>query len=108
MVNVRPQITINDVSLAEGNSGQTAFNFTVSLSGAATANVTVQVATADVTATAPGDYTAIGPPAQTVTFTPGQTSQTVTVQVNGDTAVEPNETFNVNLSGAIGQRDDRR
>ncbi len=30
------------------------------------------------------------------------TSQTVTVQVNGDTTVEPNETFNVNLSSATG------
>jgi hypothetical protein len=37
-----------------------------------------------------------------VTFAPGQTTQPVTVQVNGDTAVEPDETFNVNLSNAQG------
>ncbi len=37
-----------------------------------------------------------------MTFAPGDTSKTVTVQVNGDTAVEPNETFNVNLSNATG------
>ncbi len=37
-----------------------------------------------------------------MTFAPGDTSETVTVQVNGDTVVEPNETFNVNLSNATG------
>ena len=61
--------------------------------------MTVNFATANGTATAPTDYTANS---GTVTFAPGVTSQTVTVQVNGDTTVEPNETFNVNLSGATG------
>ena len=37
-----------------------------------------------------------------MTFAPGDTTKTVTVQVNGDTAVEPNETFFVNLSNATG------
>jgi hypothetical protein len=92
-------ISINDVSAAEGNSGTTAFNFTVSLSAAQPAPVTVDFATADGTATAPGDY-ASG--TGTVTFAPGVTSQTVTVQVNGDTTVESNETFFVNLSNATG------
>ncbi|MGZ5387639.1 MAG: Calx-beta domain-containing protein, partial [Solirubrobacterales bacterium] len=93
------QISINDVSVAEGNSGQTPAQFTVSLNAASANPVTVNYATANGTATAPGDYaSATG----TVTFAPGDTSETVTVQVNGDTAVEPNETFNVNLSGATG------
>ena len=92
-------ISINDVSMAEGNSGQTAFQFTVSLDAPQTAPVTVDFATADGTATAPSDYTANS---GTVTFAPGVTSQTVTVQGNGDTTVEPNETFNVNLSNATG------
>ena len=95
--------SINDVSMNEGNSGTTAFNFTVSLSAPQAAPVTVDFATADGPApdgaTAPGDYTSNS---GTVTFAPGVTSQTVTVQVNGDTTVEPNETFNVNLSGATG------
>ncbi len=96
-------ISIDDVSMAEGNSGQTAFNFTVSLSAPQAAPVTVDFATADGPApdgaTAPGDYTSNS---GTVTFAAGVTSQTVTVQVNGDATVEPNETFFVNLSGATG------
>ena len=52
-------ISINDLSVLEGNSGTTAFNFTVSLSAAATFPVTVKYATADGTATAPTDYTAL-------------------------------------------------
>ncbi len=61
--------------------------------------MTVDFATADGTATQPGDYASN---TGTVTFAPGETSKTVTVQVNGDTAVEPNETFFVNLSNATG------
>lgn len=82
----------------EGNSGTTAFNFKVSISGATTQTVTVNYATADGTANAPTDYqTASG----TLTFAPGETSKTIAVLVNGDTNVEPNETFTVNLSGAV-------
>ena len=92
-----PNLSIGSVSLNEGNSGTTAFNFTVSLSAATTQSVTVNYATADSTANAPTDYqTASG----TLTFAPGEISKTVTVLVNGDTTIEPNETFTVNLSGA--------
>jgi archaellum component FlaG (FlaF/FlaG flagellin family) len=80
--------------------------FTVSLSAAQAAQVTVDFATADGPvppstdgATAPSDYTSSS---GTVTFAPGVTSQPVTVLVNGDTTVEPDETFAVNLSNAIG------
>ena len=80
-------------------AGTTAYVFTVSLSAAQAAPVTVDFATANGTATAASDYTANS---GTLTFAPGVTTQTVTVQVNGDTTVEPNETFNVNLSDATG------
>jgi Calx-beta domain len=91
-----PSLSINDVTVTEGSSGTTDAVFTVTLSAASTPAVTVQYATADGTATAAdSDYqSATG----TLTFTPGQTTQTITVQVNGDTTVEPNETFAVNLS----------
>ena len=92
-------ISIDNVTQAEGNSGQTAFQFTVSLDAPSANPVTVDYATADFSATSPGDYTA---GTGTVTFAPGDTSETVTVQVNGDTAAEPDETFNVNLSNATG------
>jgi hypothetical protein len=92
-----PTLSINNVSQNEGNSGTTAFTFTVTLSAASASTVTVDFATADGTATAPGDYAAAS---GTLTFNPGVTSRTVTVNVAGDTSVEPNETFAVNLSNA--------
>ena len=93
------RISVGDVTLAEGNAGQTAFRFTVSLDSAQAAPATVDFATADGTATASGDYAATG---GTLTFAPGETAKTVIVQVNADTSVEPNETFNVNLANATG------
>jgi len=55
----------------------------------------VNYATANNTATSGTDYIA---KSGTVTFTPGQTSQQVTIVVQGDATVEPNETFFVNLT----------
>jgi glucose/arabinose dehydrogenase len=92
-----PGISINDVSVTEGNAGTIAANFTVTLSEASSQTITVNYTTADSTATAGSDYvTASG----TVTFTPGQLNQPISVTVNGETMFEPNESFNVNLSGA--------
>jgi hypothetical protein len=91
-----PSLTINNVSMAEGNSGTTPFKFYVTVSSPSLKPITVQYATADGTATtANNDYQAAS---GTLTFAPGQTQQTVTVLVNGDTVPEPNETFFVNLS----------
>ncbi|OPF19969.1 hypothetical protein B1L04_00355 [Microcystis aeruginosa KW] len=89
-------LTINDVTVTEGNSGTTNAVFTVSLSSAASTVVSVNYATANGTATAGTDYTAIPP--TTLTFNPGETSKTITVAVNGDNQVELNETFFLNLS----------
>jgi glucose/arabinose dehydrogenase len=91
----QPTISINDVSVAEGNSGTTTATFTVSLSNASSQTITANYATADVSAGAGSDYVSAS---GTVTFTPDQVSQTISVTVNGDTTFEPNETFNVNLS----------
>ena len=68
----------------------------MTLSAASDAPVTVDYATADGSATAGGDYQAAS---GTVIFAPGQTSQTITVLVNGDRAAEPTEYFFVNLAG---------
>jgi hypothetical protein len=94
-----PWLRVNDVSVTEGHTGTTTASFTVSLSAASSQTVTVDWATANGTATAGSDYTAAG---GTLTFEPGETSKTVTVEVLGDTLTEGNETFNVNLSGASG------
>ena len=90
-------ITIDDVTGAEGDSGTTDFTFTVSLSVASAQTVTVDYQTVDGTAVDSSDYGSTG---GQLTFSPGETSQTVTVAVNGDTNEEANETFTVNLSNA--------
>jgi CSLREA domain-containing protein len=90
-----PSISIGDVTLAEGNSGTTAFSFPVTLSAPSALTVTVNYATASGSAVAPGDFTAAS---GTVTFAPGVTSQTISVPVVGDTTNEANETFTVQLS----------
>ncbi len=90
-------LTINDVALAEGNSGTTTFTFTVSLSAPAPGGgVTFDIATADGTATAGSDYVAKTLAAQTIPA--GSSSYTFDVLVNGDTVGEPNETFFVNIT----------
>ncbi|WP_207301633.1 putative Ig domain-containing protein [Xanthomonas vasicola] len=92
----QPALSIDDVSVNEGNSGTTTATFTVSLSAASGQTVTVNYGTADGTATAGSDYVARS---GTLSFAPGVTTQNVAITVNGDTAVEPNETFSVGLSG---------
>ena len=90
-----PGISISDVSSAEGNVGTTNFNFTVNLTAASASTVTVDFVTADGTASSGSDYTATS---GTLTFTPGQTSKSIAVPIFGDTTVEGNETFVVNLT----------
>jgi serralysin len=93
-----PTISINDISLQEGNKGQsTNFTFTVNLSQASSQSITVNYGTQNGTATAGTDYTGIN---GTLTFTAGQTSKNVTVKVTPDTLTEANETFTLNLSSA--------
>jgi serralysin len=93
---ITTSISINDVSLQEGNSGATNAVFTVSLAQALTTPVSFSYATANGAATAVSDYTAVS---GTATFAPGETQKTIPVPVLGDTVVEPNETFFLNLSG---------
>jgi len=93
-----PAFSINDVARVDRINGQTAFEFTVSLSQPSTQPVSVSYATADGTATAAeGDYV---PTAGMLKFAKGQTAATVTVVVNGATVAEPDETFLVKLSKA--------
>jgi hypothetical protein len=92
-----PNLSIDDVSLTEGNSGTTAFNFTVSLNApAGPGGVTFDVATADGTAVAPGDYTQKSLTGQTIPA--GSSTYAFSVLVNGDVTSEANETFFVNLT----------
>ncbi len=97
-----PNLSVNDVSLAEGNSGTKTFTFTVSLSAPAGAGgVTFDIATADNTATtADNDYTAHSLTGQTIPA--GSSTYTFGVHVNGDTTTEPDETFFVNVTNVTG------
>jgi len=90
-----PSLSINDVSVNEGTGGTTTAAFTVTLSSASSQTVTVQYATADGTAAAPGDYAATS---GTLTFAPGVTTQPIAVSIVPDAVAEQAETFSVVLS----------
>ncbi len=89
-------LTINDVSIVEGNAGTTPATFTISRSGGGS-SLTVQYATQPGTATEGTDFTAA---TGSVSFAEGDLTKTVTIDVVADTLVEPNETFTVMLSNA--------
>ncbi len=94
---VEPNFSVNSISANEGNVGTTPFTFTFTRSGNPTSFTSVLTyATANGTAAAPGDYAAV---TGSVTFAPNETSKSVTVAVVGDTVVEPNETFTMNITG---------
>jgi hypothetical protein len=93
---VAGSVAISDVSVSEGANGTHVETFTVTRTGGSAA-FDVNFATKDGSATtADGDYVA---KSGSVHFEAGVNSQTISVVVNGDTKVEANETFNVNLSG---------
>ena len=93
-----PALSAGDVTVTEGNAGTVDAVFTVTLGAASGKTVTVDAATSDVSATQPADYAASGSVA--LSFSPGQTSKTVSVAVKGDTLDEDDETFHLDLSGA--------
>ncbi len=99
---VGPSLSINDVSLNEGNAGTTIFTFIVSLNQPAPkGGVTFSLATQDSTATvADNDYQARILTGQTIPT--GQQSYTFDVAVNGDLKIESNETFFVNVTNVNG------
>jgi hypothetical protein len=88
-------LSIGNATVTEGQSGIITAAFTVSLAAASTLPITVNFATASGTATAGSDFAATS---GAITFAPGVTTRTMTVDVTGDTTTEPTETFVVNLS----------
>ena len=87
-----PQLSIANATVVEGADFDTAeVSFDVTLDTPSGQTVFVDYSTTDDTATQPDDYTAV--PATQLVFAPGQTSQTATVIVNGDSVDEVNETF---------------
>lgn len=97
-----PSLSINDVSQNETNAGTTIFTFTVNLSApASTGGVKFDIATEDATATiANNDYQPLTLSSQTIPE--GNATYTFAVTVNGDLAIEANETFFVNVTNITG------
>jgi hypothetical protein len=93
-----PRITISDVTLREGRRNKTTlFTFTVTLSTAYDQPVTMSFQTANGTATTgDNDYVAR---AGTLTFAPGETTRTITIEVKGDSKPEADESFYLDLFG---------
>lgn len=94
-----PILSVADVTVTEGDTGNAAMVFTVKLSNPTASTVTVDYFTADGTATvADNDYTSV---TGTLTIEPGQLQATVTVPIQGDLLVEGNETLTFNLDNPV-------
>ncbi|BFM08769.1 Calx-beta domain-containing protein [Halioxenophilus aromaticivorans] len=96
---VEPSISVAGASITEGDSGQTNLVFTLTLSEAATGAVSVGYSTAAGTAQDGIDYVAVS---GSVSFAAGETYASISVPVVGDTEVEPDETFTLQLSNPSG------
>lgn len=92
-------LSIGDVTVAEGISGNQTAALTVTLSEPLNKAVTVNYGTFDGSATAGSDYAA---KSGKLTFAKGETTKTILVRVYGDQRSEPNETFTVRLSNPKG------
>lgn len=90
-------LTSTPVTQQEGDSGTTAYAFTVTLDKVSDEVVTVNYSINDVTTTADADYVHIPRP---LIFNPGETRQNIIVLVNGDTTFERDERFTVFLYNA--------
>lgn len=94
-----PELSISDVQVTEGQSGEASAVLAVRLSAAADQSVTAHFAASAATAASGSDFAAAS---GDLTIEPGQTQTAITVLVLGDTEDESNETFNVDLSAAVG------
>ncbi len=94
-------IAINNVALVEGDAGTVNFGFPITLSAAAPAAITLNYSTGIAgTATSGTDFVAVA--AGSVTIPIGATTGSARVAVNGDLAVESQETFTVAITLAGG------
>ena len=94
-----PEISMAGATVTEGGTGTTNAAFTVKLSRAGAAPITVSYTTVDGSAVAGSDYIAAS---GTLLFSAGQTQKTVNVTVLGDSQVESDEYFGLRLSAPSG------
>lgn len=95
----QPRLNISNATIFEGDSGSGDMQFSVSLTEAATNDVSVDYQFEDINAVNGSDYIGTG---NTVTIIQGDTSALISVQVLGDTLIEADETFRVTLSNLLG------
>ncbi len=96
---VLPSVSIADATVVEGASGSRTVTLQLTLSSAATAPVSVAWSTTSGSATAGSDFVGAS---GTVTFAAGATTASISLTIFGDTVVEPDESFGVNLSAPVG------
>ncbi|MGZ0172770.1 MAG: beta strand repeat-containing protein [Planctomycetales bacterium] len=92
-------LSISDATLVEGNSGSQSVTLTVTLAQASSSPISVGFSTVNGVAVASEDYEATS---GTLNFAPGETSQTISVNVFGDVLGEGTESFFVDLSTSLG------
>jgi hypothetical protein len=94
-----PSLAIGgDVSVVEGSGGATTLSIPMSLSGASGKKVKARIITQDITATVIQDYRLI---LENAFFNAGEVAKTISITINPDYRVEPDETFNVSLTGPV-------
>ncbi|MFM9966565.1 MAG: Calx-beta domain-containing protein [Planctomycetaceae bacterium] len=95
-------ITSDSASKLEANSGNTPVTFTVTRTGSASVTSSVDYTVSGTGLPLPADATDFGGslPSGSLTFAPGETSKTITVNISGDTSIESNEGFTVTLANA--------
>ncbi|MBE9241797.1 hypothetical protein IQ217_06405 [Synechocystis salina LEGE 00031] len=93
-------ISATNGNQTEGNAGAKAFTFTINRSGSTTGtnNVNWEVTGTGNNPVNANDFVGGVLPSGVVSFAAGETNKVITVNVQGDTTVEANETFRVNLS----------
>jgi Calx-beta domain len=94
-----PNLSVDDITVSEGNAGTSNATFTVTLGSPSSSPVTVNYLTANVSATSPDDYVAT---TGSVAFAPGETAKSVNVALVGDILDEEDETFQLKLQNAVG------
>ncbi len=94
-----PTLTLNNVAVVEGDSGTAPANFGVALSSPSGKLIQLTYSTADVSATAGSDYQGVS--SVVLNISAGSPSASIPILVNGDTAIEPDETFSLNVSNPL-------
>lgn len=94
-----PTVSIEDVTVVEGDTGSVEKYVVVTLSGPSSSEVTIDYATAAGTAKAGSDFRATS---GTLVFAPGEIESVIAIEISGDTQRESDETFSVNLGAGSG------